>query len=346
MYKILVRPLLFLFTPESIHHIVGKILKISFIIPGVSYLINRLYFAKNIALERNVAGLKFKNPVGLAAGFDKNALLYNELSNLGFSFVEIGTVTPEPQPGNKMPRSFRLEKDKALINRMGFNNDGVEAVVNRLKRRKCNIIIGGNIGKNTLTPNGDAYNDYEICFRKIYDYVDYIAVNVSCPNINNLTELQDAKALENILHGLMEIRKKQAKHKPVFLKVSPDLDNTQLDEVIEICRNKGVNGIIATNTTIAREELRSSKDKICKIGKGGLSGRPITKRSTAVIKYLSKKLEGKLPIIGVGGIMSSEDALEKIEAGATLVQVYTGFIYEGPCLAKRINKAILKKSNK
>lgn len=342
MYKFLVRPLLFLFAPETIHFIVSCILKVTFIIPGLSYIISRLFTLENKRLVRDVAGLKFKNPVGLAAGFDKNASLFNELSNLGFSFVEIGTITPEPQTGNKRPRSFRLAKDSALINRMGFNNYGIEEIVRRLKRKRCDIIIGGNIGKNTKTTNKDAYNDYEICFRKIYDHVDYIAVNVSCPNIDNLTELQDAKALENILHRLMEIRKKQTKHKPVFLKISPDLSNRQLDEIIDISVNTGINGIIATNTTIERKELRTSQDKIDKIGSGGLSGKPLTNRSTATIKYINKKLDGKLPIIGVGGIMSPEDAIEKIEAGATLVQVYTGFIYEGPYLVKRINKAIAK----
>lgn len=342
MYKFLVRPLLFLFAPETIHFIVSCILKVTFIIPGLSYIISRLFTLENKRLVRDVAGLKFKNPVGLAAGFDKNASLFNELSNLGFSFVEIGTITPVPQTGNKRPRSFRLAKDSALINRMGFNNYGIEEIVRRLKRKRCDIIIGGNIGKNTKTTNKDAYNDYEICFRKIYDHVDYIAVNVSCPNIDNLTELQDAKALENILHRLMEIRKKQTKHKPVFLKISPDLSNRQLDEIIDISVNTGINGIIATNTTIERKELRTSQDKIDKIGSGGLSGKPLTNRSTATIKYINKKLDGKLPIIGVGGIMSPEDAIEKIEAGATLVQVYTGFIYEGPYLVKRINKAIAK----
>lgn len=342
MYKFLVRPLLFLFAPETIHFIVSCILKVTFIIPGLSYIISRLFTLENKRLVRDVAGLKFKNPVGLAAGFDKNASLFNELSNLGFSFVEIGTITPEPQTGNKKPRSFRLAKDSALINRMGFNNYGIEEIVKRLKRKRFDIIIGGNIGKNTKTTNKDAYNDYEICFRKIYDHVDYIAVNVSCPNIDNLTELQDAKALENILHRLMEIRKKQTKHKPVFLKISPDLSNRQLDEIIDISVNTGINGIIATNTTIERKELRTSQDKIDKIGSGGLSGKPLTNRSTATIKYINKKLDGKLPIIGVGGIMSPEDAIEKIEAGATLVQVYTGFIYEGPYLVKRINKAIAK----
>jgi len=342
MYKFLVRPLLFFFAPETIHFIVSCILKVTFIIPGLSYIISRLFTLENKRLVRDVAGLKFKNPVGLAAGFDKNASLFNELSNLGFSFVEIGTITPEPQTGNKRPRSFRLAKDSALINRMGFNNYGIEEIVKRLKRKRFDIIIGGNIGKNTKTTNKDAYNDYEICFRKIYDHVDYIAVNVSCPNIDNLTELQDAKALENILHRLMEIRKKQTKHKPVFLKISPDLSNRQLDEIIDISVNTGINGIIATNTTIERKELRTSQDKIDKIGSGGLSGKPLTNRSTATIKYINKKLDGKLPIIGVGGIMSPEDAIEKIEAGATLVQVYTGFIYEGPYLVKRINKAIAK----
>jgi dihydroorotate dehydrogenase len=342
MYKYLIRPLLFLFSPETIHYIIVLILKIVFNIPGLSWLLGLLFKVRDKRLEREFGGLRFSNPVGLAAGFDKNASLFNELSNFGFSFIEIGTVTPEPQPGNKRPRSFRLVKDSSLINRMGFNNTGVDKVARKLKKRKRSIIIGGNIGKNTVTDNENACKDYEACFRKLYEYVDYIAVNVSCPNINNLTELQDYKSLDNIIGRLTEIRKEQAEYKPVIIKISPDLSSNELDEILDICSKYEIDGIIATNTTISREGLRTAQARLEKIGSGGLSGKPLRDRSTAIIKYIISKTGGKLPVIGVGGIMSPADAVEKIKAGASLVQVYTGFIYEGPFLAKRINKAVLK----
>lgn len=342
MYKYLIRPLLFLFSPETIHHIIVCFLKIVFNIPGLSRLLGLMFKVRDKRLEREFAGLKFISPVGLAAGFDKNASLYNELSNFGFSFIEIGTVTPEPQAGNKRPRSFRLTKDGALINRMGFNNTGIDKVTGKLKKRKRSIIIGGNIGKNTVTDNENAHKDYEVCFRKLYDNVDYIAVNVSCPNINNLTELQDYRSLDNIIGRLMDIRKEQTEYKPVMLKISPDLSNNELDEILDICSKYKIDGIIATNTTVSRDGLRTAQARLEEIGDGGLSGKPLRDRSTAIIKYISKETGGKMPVIGVGGIMSPEDAVEKIKAGASLVQVYTGFIYEGPFLAKRINKAVLK----
>ena len=341
MYKYLLRPLLFLISPEAIHYIIAGILKVIFNIPGISWLLSRLFVINSNNLEREVAGLRFSNPVGLAAGFDKNASLYNELSNFGFSFVEIGTVTPVPQPGNSRPRSFRLVRDRALINRMGFNNAGVKKVAGKLKRRKGRIIIGGNIGKNTVTGNADAINDYEVCFRTLYDHVDYIAVNVSCPNINNLTELQDHRSLDSIMERLDGIRKEQERYKPVMLKISPDLSNDELDNILEICRKYNIDAIIATNTTISREGLTAPGKRLEEIGTGGLSGMPLRKRSTDIIRYISNKSGGKIPVIGVGGIMTPADALEKINAGAVLVQVYTGFIYEGPFLVRRINKAIL-----
>ncbi len=341
MYKYLLRPLLFLFSPETIHHIIILILKLVFNVPGISWLLGRLFITNNKKLEREVAGLKFRNPVGMAAGFDKNASLYNELSNFGFSFVEIGTVTPIPQPGNKRPRSFRLVKDSALINRMGFNNIGVDKIVKKLKKRKSNIIIGGNIGKNTVTDNKNAHNDYEVCFRKLYDHVDYIAVNLSCPNIDNLTELQDHRSLENIIGRLTGIRKGQKRYKPIMLKISPDLSNDEIDKILDICRKYDIDAIIATNTTISRKGIKTSESKLEEIGNGGLSGLPLKERSTEIIRYISKKAGGKIPVIGVGGIMTPADAIEKINAGAILVQVYTGFIYEGPFLVRRINKAIL-----
>lgn len=343
MYKVIIRPLLFLFPPETIHNLVNIILRIAFSIPGSRALAGCIFKIKDKKLVRNVAGLEFENPVGLAAGFDKNGLLYNELSSFGFALVEVGTVTPKPQSGNKRPRSFRLVKDRALVNRMGFNNVGVDRVIKRLKRKGSKLIIGGNIGKNSITANENAVNDYEICFNKLYNYVDYFVVNVSCPNISNLTELQDVDSLEAILGRLVKIRKGKEVYKPVLLKISPDLDNKKLDDVIKICEKLDINGIVATNTTIEREGLRTNKDRIERIGNGGLSGKPLKDKSTQIIRYIYEKTSGKMPIIGVGGIMSPEDAIEKIEAGATLVQLYTGFIYEGPFLVKRINRAILKR---
>jgi dihydroorotate dehydrogenase len=343
MYKTLLRPVLFLIAPETIHNIINTIIKIFFAIPGIKELLKIFFREKNKKIVKNVFGLEFRNPVGLAAGFDKNGWIYNELSAFGFSFVEIGTITPEPQKGNEKPRSFRLARDKALVNRMGFNNIGVDRVIERLKRKKSKIIIGGNIGKNSITANKNAVNDYEICFEKLYDYVDYFVINISCPNIDNLTELQDVSSLEVILERIMKIRKEKNIYKPVLLKISPDLDRKKLDNIIKISENKGINGIVATNTTIKREGLITEKERVEEIGHGGLSGKPLKDKSTQIIRYINKKTKGKMPVIGVGGIMSPEDAIEKIEAGAELLQLYTGFIYEGPSLVKRINKAILKR---
>jgi dihydroorotate dehydrogenase len=280
--------------------------------------------------------------VGIAAGFDKNAELYDELGSLGFGFVEIGTVTPKGQPGNPKPRLFRLPQDKALINRMGFNNNGLDEAVKKLKHRKTNIIIGGNIGKNTATPNEKAVEDYEKLFKGLFDYVDYFTVNVSCPNISDLRELQDQDSLMEILNKLQAINQSKPHPKPILLKLSPDLNNKQLDEVIEIVEKTGIDGVVAVNTTISREDLTTPAEKVKKIGKGGLSGKPIKERSTEIIRYLSEKSGKAFPIIGVGGIFTPEDALEKLNAGADLVQVFTGFIYEGPFLAKKINQALLK----
>ena len=343
MYKKLIRPLLFLIPAETIHNIISIFIRLICRVPGLNGLLRCIFSIRNQKLSRTLAGLNFGNPVGMAAGFDKNGRLYNELSNFGFSFVEVGTITPEPQSGNPKPRSFRLVKDKALINRMGFNNDGVESVIKRLKKRRSHIMVGGNIGKNSNTDNENAVNDYDVCFKRLYEHVDYFVVNVSCPNINNFTELQDAGSLEKILVRLMKIRKGKENYKPVLLKISPDLDYKKLDEIINICEKTGVDGIVATNTTIERKGLRTGKQRIENIGYGGLSGEPLKERSTEIIRYISKSTNGKMPVIGVGGIMSPDDAVEKIEAGATLVQLYTGFIYEGPFLVKRINKAILKR---
>ncbi len=342
MYKI-VRFFLFLFNPELIHYISFKLIKFGAIIPGKMWAWRLLFKVRDNRLEREVFGLKFENPVGLAAGFDKDAKLFNELASFGFGFIEIGTVTPLPQNGNPQPRLFRLKEDIALINRMGFNNQGVEAVVARLRRKKSTIIIGGNIGKNKLTPNDQAVNDYEICFEKLFPYVDYFVVNVSSPNTPGLRDLHEKEPLTALLNRLQVLNNKKESRKPILLKIAPDLSNEQLDDIIEIIADTRIDGVIATNTTISRSGLKTAKEEVNAIGNGGLSGKPVKVRSTEVIKYLSDKSNKAFPIIGVGGIHSKEDALEKIDAGATLVQIYTGLIYEGPSLIKRINQSILKR---
>ena len=342
MYKI-VRFILFFFNPEFIHNILFKLIKFTEMIPSINWTWRLLFMVKDTRLERKVFGLKFENPVGLAAGFDKDAKLYDELGAFGFGFVEIGTVTPLPQQGNPKPRLFRLKQDKALINRMGFNNSGIEAVTSRLRRNKTKLIIGGNIGKNKLTPNEDAVSDYEICFEKLFPYVDYFAVNVSSPNTPGLRDLQEKAPLTALLNRLQELNSAKDKRKPILLKIAPDLTNAQLDDIITIVADTKIDGVIATNTTIDRNGLKTDKNKLKAIGDGGLSGKPVKSRSTEVIKYLADTSNKAFPIIGVGGIHSTEDALEKLDAGATLVQLYTGFIYEGPALIKRINKAILQR---
>jgi dihydroorotate dehydrogenase len=342
MYRI-VRFFLFLFNPEFIHHITFKIIKIGGMIPGKMWSWRLIFRVKDTSLEREVFGLKFDNPVGLAAGFDKDAKLFDELASFGFGFIEIGTVTPLPQDGNPKPRLFRLKDDSGLINRMGFNNQGIEAVVARLRRKKSDIIIGGNIGKNKVTPNEEAANDYAICFEKLFPYVDYFAVNVSSPNTPGLRDLQEKAPLTTLLNSLQDLNNKKDIRKPILLKIAPDLTNEQLDDIIDIVADTKIDGVIATNTTIDRSGLKTDKNKVDAIGNGGLSGKPVGLRSTQVIKYLADKSNRAFPIIGVGGIHSAEDALEKLDAGATLLQVYTGFIYEGPTLVKRINKAILKR---
>lgn len=342
MYKHLIRPVLFRIYPETIHEWVVGTIKTVCHIPGGAALLRALYRKSNPALEREVFGLKFNNPVGLAAGFDKNASFYNQFSNLGFGFIEIGTVTPKAQPGNPKPRSFRLPADKALINRMGFNNLGADAAVEQLKKRKPGMIIGGNIGKNTATPNCDAVTDYVYVFNKLYNYVDYFVVNVSCPNITNLKELQDKDALRQILQALQNERKSKPQRKPVLLKISSDLNFDQIDDVLGIVHETEIDGIVAANTSVSREGLQTPAERIAQIGNGGLSGAPLTERTTAIIRHIAQRTQGKLPIIGVGGIMSPQDALDKLEAGASLVQVYTGFIYEGPSLVKRICKAMIR----
>jgi len=339
MYKAIIRPILFWFDPEKVHHFTFSLIRTLSKLPGFKSLFKKLYLVEDKKLERELFGLTFKNPVGLAAGFDKDAKLFNELSNFGFGFIEIGTLTPKPQDGNPKKRLFRLKEDSAIINRMGFNNGGVEEAVERLKENK-GVLIGGNIGKNKVTPNEDAVKDYEICFNALFDYVDYFVVNVSSPNTPNLRALQDKEPLTELLKALQVLNFQKPKSKPILLKIAPDLTNEQLDDIIDIVKTTKIDGVIATNTTISREGLQSkNKSEV-----GGMSGKPLKSRSTEVIKYLSEKSNKAFPIIGVGGIHSAEDALEKIEAGADLVQLYTGFIYEGPKLITSINKALLQKT--
>lgn len=339
MYKLLIRPILFWFDPEEVHYFSFSFIKFISKIPFIPNFLKWIYEVNDTKLEREVFGIKFKNPVGLAAGFDKDAKCYQELSNFGFGFIEIGTLTPKPQAGNPKKRLFRLKQDSAIINRMGFNNGGVDAAVLRLKKNK-GVLIGGNIGKNKLTPNENAISDYLICFDALFDYVDYFVVNVSSPNTPNLRELQEKKPLTELLSKLETRNSEHATKKPILLKIAPDLTDEQLLDIIDIVNETKIAGVIATNTTISRENLASEN----KVEVGGLSGKPLTQRATEVIRFLSEKSNKAFPIIGVGGIHSAEDALEKLEAGASLVQIYTGFIYEGPQLIKEINKKILEKS--
>lgn len=336
LYQKLIKPILFQFDPEKVHHFVFFMLKVIHKIPGVSGLIRANFQIQHPQLERKVFGLTFPNPVGLAAGFDKDAKGYKEFSNFGFGFIEIGTLTPKPQPGNPKKRLFRLADDQALINRMGFNNQGVDAAVKRLKKNK-GILIGGNIGKNKNTPNQKAVADYEKCFEALFEYVDYFVVNVSSPNTPNLRALQEKKPLTHLLQTLQEHNKKKSKPKPLLLKIAPDLSNDQLLDIIDIVISVKIDGIIATNTTLSRDGLTSKHREEA----GGMSGKPLRNRSTEVIRFLAEKSNNAFPIIGVGGISSAQDALEKLDAGASLVQLYTGFVYEGPTLIKQINRYLI-----
>lgn len=340
MYKLFIRPFLFNLDPEKAHHFTFKYLKFVHKIPLVPLLIRKIYNVEHPSLHREVFGLHFKNPIGLAAGLDKDAKLYKELANLGFGFIEIGTITPKPQLGNPKKRLFRLIEDQGIINRMGFNNEGVEAAVKRLKKN-TNVLIGGNIGKNKTTPNEEAVNDYLICFEQLFNYVDYFVVNVSSPNTPNLRTLQEKEPLKQLLSTLQNTNLTHKNPKPILLKIAPDLTDEQLSDIIEIVQETHIAGVIATNTTIGREGLVSDNQKET----GGLSGKPLKNRSTEVIRFLSEKSNHAFPIIGVGGIFSETDALEKLEAGASLIQLYTGFIYEGAGLIKRINKHLIANSN-
>lgn len=342
MYKSLIFPILSKFDPEKIHYFAMDCLKLACKIPFVAGLLKANFEIKNKKLAVKAFGLHFKNPVGLAAGFDKNAKWVDELDTLGFGFIEIGTVTPKAQEGNPKQRLFRLKKDEALVNRMGFNNDGLDTVVANLKKRNSDILIGGNIGKNKLTDNDDALSDYIITFNGLHDFVDYFVVNVSSPNTPGLRDLQEKEPLTKILMALQNINNTKPKKKPILLKIAPDLTDSQLDDIVEIVINSGIAGVIATNTTLSREGLISNKNEIEFTGAGGLSGKPLTRRSTDVVRYLSKKSNKAFGIIGVGGVYNTADAKEKLDAGACLVQVYSGFVYEGASIAKNINKGLLK----
>ena len=336
MYRYLIKPILFLGDPEWIHYFIFSLIKYLNKIPGVSQLIQLIYQVNHPKLERELFGIKFKNPIGLAAGFDKDAKLFKELSNFGFGFIEIGTLTPKPQQGNKKKRLFRLPQDQGLINRMGFNNEGVKAAIPRLKKNK-NIIIGGNIGKNKLTPNENAVDDYRYCFNALHAHVDYFVVNVSSPNTDKLRDLQEKEPLTELLNSLQDLNNSKEQSKPILLKIAPDLNENQLLDIIDIVKETNTAGVIATNTTLNREGLQSTD----KIQSGGLSGKPLFDQSTEVIRFLAKKSNKTFPIIGVGGVHKPEDAIKKLQAGADLIQLYTGFVYEGPAVVKRMNKAIL-----
>ncbi len=342
MYRYFIRPLLFLFQPEAIHEILIVALKLCAKIPFLGIVIKKFFVFESPQLEKKIAGLSFKNPVGLAAGFDKNAEVFGILSDFGFGFIEIGTVTPRAQDGNPKPRIFRLTKDDAIINRMGFNNLGTEEIIKNLKKRYVGkIIIGGNIGKNKTTPLADAISDYEFCFEKLFPYVDYFAINVSSPNTPELRKLQEKNKLEELFTCLINLNNSRERQKPIFIKIAPDPSMGQLEDIADLVNNFDIAGVIATNTTVARVNLSYDKTFIESLGDGGLSGKPLRDRSTEIIVLLRKLLNKEKFIIGVGGIASQQDALQKLDAGADLIQLYTGFIYEGPSLVKKINKALI-----
>ena len=341
MYKLFIRPFLFLFDPEKIHYITFSLIRFLCKVPLMALIFRSIYKIEDKRLEKTLFGITFKNPVGLAAGFDKNAVLFNELANFGFGFIEIGTVTPLGQEGNPKKRLFRLKEDNGIINRMGFNNDGLEIAIQQLKKNKGKLIIGGNIGKNTQTSSENYTTDYELCFKGLYPFVDYFVLNVSCPNVGSHAKLNDKSYLIELILAIQKLNNQEIIQKPILLKIAPDLNNNQLDEIIELVAETKIDGVIASNTSTTRNNLKASNRLLKEIGNGGLSGQPIKELSTKVIKYLAQNSNKAFPIIGVGGIHSAEDALEKIEAGADLVQIYTGFIYEGPGLIKKINKALL-----
>lgn len=338
IYKYLIRPLLFSFEAETAHNITFGLLKLVARIPGFYFLSGLLYRREYPQLKRTVAGLEFPNPVGLAAGFDKDGVAFKELAAFGFGFIEVGTVTPEPQSGNPKPRLYRIKQDRAIINRMGFNNLGVKELHKKLAKRSKGLIIGGNIGKNKVTPNEEAVSDYLKCFRELYPVVDYFTVNISSPNTPGLRELQEKEPLLKLLSAINAENAAMPVKRPIFLKIAPDLTNTQLDEIIEIVLETKLSGLIISNTTLAREPLTASREQVESIGAGGLSGAPLFNRSTEVLRYVTQKSGKAFAVIASGGIETGRDAAEKLAAGADLVQVYTGFIYEGPAIVKNINK--------
>ncbi len=345
MYKFFIRPILFLFNPETAHKITVRLIRFAGMIPFGRKIMSLMNKEKHPSLEREVLGIKFPNPIGVAAGLDKDATFYRELSALGFGFIEVGAVTPRPQPGNAKPRCFRLKKDRALINRFGFNNHGVEEMADRLNaQRKKGIIVGVNLGKNSDTPNEQAANDYLKSFRKLYDSADYFVVNVSCPNVENIGKLQNKESIKEILEPMFDFRRGQNNYRPILVKVSPDLTYMQLDDIVEVLKETPLDGLVATNTTTSRNNLKTSDKRIQNIGRGGLSGAPLHKRAVDIVHYLHKQTDGNYPIIGVGGIMSVEEAQEMLDAGANLVQLYTGFIYEGPSLLKNICKSLIREN--
>lgn len=338
---------MFLFPPETIHKIIVLLLKIAYKVPGMKYIMKKILSFKNVLLETEVCGMKFENPVGMAAGFDKNGDIYSEISSMGFGFMEVGTITPKPQYGNSRPRLFRLTKDKALINRMGFPSKGLKYVSAKLRNRKNkSFMIAGNLGKNSATHNDKAAEDYLISFRTLYDSVDYFVVNVSCPNVANLTSLQNNDALRGILEGLVSFRRGQNEYRPIMLKIAPTLTNEQIDDILVVIDECGVDGVVAVNTTTSRDGLITPAQKVAEIQNGGLSGAPIKKRSIEVVRYINEKTNGKLVIVGVGGIMTEDDAVEMIRAGASLLLIYTGYIYNGPWFVKNICKRIVKERRK
>lgn len=343
MYKHFIRPILFRFNPETAHNMTFKALSFARYLPFARSIIRAIYHRESPSLEKEVFGIKFPNPVGLAGGLDKNGEFYNDMGNFGFGFVEIGSLTPKPQDGNPKPRCWRVPGDKAIINRFGINNKGVKHAVENLKKNHPEVIVAANISKNTSSINEDAAKDYEIAFGLLYDFVDMFVVNVSCPNVVGLTSLQDISFLSDIVDKLLDLRMVYDSYKPILLKVSPDLAHQQLDDIIDYCLRSGIDGIVAGNTTRSREGLTTiSQERIEEIGNGGMSGAPVHMKNLALVKYIHEKSAGKLPIIGVGGIMSPEDAKAMLDAGASLVEIYSGFIYEGPGLIKRIIKHLEK----
>lgn len=344
MYKHIIKPILFRFNPETAHNMTFSAIAMLRHIPFARSIVRSIYKKDSPSLEKEVFGIKFPNPVGLAGGLDKNGEFYNDMANFGFGFVEIGSLTPQPQDGNPKPRCFRVPQDKAIINRFGINNKGVRNAVEHLKKNRPEVIVAANISKNTTSINEDAAKDYESAFALLYDFVDMFVVNVSCPNVVGLTSLQDISFLSEIVDKLLSLRMYYDEYRPILLKVSPDLSKEQLDDIVDYCLRSGIDGIVAGNTTRSRDGLTIPQDKIEKIGNGGMSGAPIHKKNVELVRYVNEKAQGKLPIIGVGGIMSGEDAMDMINAGASLVEIYSGFIFEGPGLVKRIIKYLENKS--